>query len=101
MRRTVRGATSVVGGLVWWWVALPLAAHPDAVASWQVAVAAGGWSLGLIPVHAVPSRIPEMVPDAVRVPLGVVPEEVPGAAPDSDLGSGLGQARDAPGTGPR
>ncbi|MEU6851607.1 hypothetical protein ABZ901_16975 [Actinacidiphila alni] len=42
-------------GLAWWWAVLGLAIRPDATGPWQSAMAAGGWSLGLIPLHAVPA----------------------------------------------
>ncbi|WP_327288393.1 hypothetical protein [Streptomyces sp. NBC_01198] len=47
----------VAGGALWWGALLRLAVHPEAVGPWQGALAAGGWSLGLIPLHAVPVRI--------------------------------------------
>ncbi|MEW2521008.1 hypothetical protein [Actinacidiphila alni] len=42
-------------GLAWWWAVLGLAIRPEAAGPWQSAMAAGGWSLGLIPLHAVPA----------------------------------------------
>ncbi|WUH90557.1 hypothetical protein OG900_10920 [Streptomyces sp. NBC_00433] len=47
----------MVGGALWWGALLRLAIRPEAVGPWQGALAAGGWSLGLIPLHAVPVRI--------------------------------------------
>lgn len=58
--RAVRSVRAVVllvavgGGLLWWWAVLRLAVHPEAAGPWETAMAAGGWSLGLIPLHAVP-----------------------------------------------
>ncbi|MEU1038732.1 hypothetical protein [Streptomyces sp. NPDC005907] len=46
------GATLTLGGL-WWWGILRLALAPDA-GVWEGAVAAGGWGLGLLPVHCAP-----------------------------------------------
>lgn len=48
----------VVGGMLWWGALLGVAVRPDAAGVWQSAVAAGGWGLGLIPLHAVPTRVP-------------------------------------------
>jgi hypothetical protein len=48
----------VIGGVVWWGVLLRLAVGPDAAGPWQSVLAAGGWSLGLIPLHAVPRHVP-------------------------------------------
>ncbi|MFJ2637101.1 hypothetical protein ACIO6U_34815 [Streptomyces sp. NPDC087422] len=42
-------------GLLWWWAVLRLWIRPEAVGPWEGAMAAGGWSLGLIPLHAVPT----------------------------------------------
>lgn len=53
----LRRVVGVLGGALWWWATLRLAVRPDAVGPWQSAAAAGGWSLGLIPLHAVPVRI--------------------------------------------
>ncbi|WP_333766658.1 hypothetical protein [Streptomyces sp. IBSBF 2435] len=47
----------VIGGVLWWGTLLRLAAEPEAVGPWQSALAAGGWSLGLIPLHAVPAGV--------------------------------------------
>lgn len=56
-RRAVRSAAVLFAlgcGLMWWWAVLGLAIRPEAAGPWQGAMAAGGWSLGLIPLHAVP-----------------------------------------------
>lgn len=59
--RGVRCVIGVVGGVLWWggllWVLLRPALAPGAAAaaSWPGWVAAGGWGLGLIPLHAVPA----------------------------------------------
>ncbi|WP_139134597.1 hypothetical protein [Streptomyces sp. TP-A0874] len=37
-----------------WWTTLRWAVEPAAVATWEAALAAGGWGLGLIPVHCAP-----------------------------------------------
>lgn len=56
-RRAVRCVIGLIGGVLWWGALLRLAVHPQGAAPWQSALAAGGWSLGLIPLHAVPVRI--------------------------------------------
>lgn len=55
--RILRCVIGVIGGVLWWGALLRLAVRPEAAAGWQGAVAAGGWSLGLIPLHAVPAHI--------------------------------------------
>lgn len=55
--RILRCVIGVVGGVLWWGVLLGFAVRPEAVGGWQGALAAGGWSLGLIPLHAVPARV--------------------------------------------
>ncbi|WP_329174053.1 hypothetical protein [Streptomyces sp. NBC_01477] len=47
----------VIGGVLWWGTLLRLAVEPEVVGPWQSALAAGGWSLGLIPLHAVPAGV--------------------------------------------
>lgn len=49
--------------------------RPDAAGPWQALLAAGGWSLGLIPLHAVPAyqarparRLPAAHPPAAPSP---------------------------------
>ncbi|MER5888963.1 hypothetical protein ABT160_34490 [Streptomyces sp. NPDC001941] len=42
----------VLGGL-WWWAVLRLALVPERAGVVEGAVAAGGWGLSLLPVHAV------------------------------------------------
>jgi hypothetical protein len=56
-RRVLRCVIGVIGGAVWWGAVLRLAICPQAGGPWQSALAAGGWGLGLIPLHAVPVRI--------------------------------------------
>ncbi|MDX6354316.1 MAG: hypothetical protein QOF98_1219 [Streptomyces sp.] len=53
--KTTYGALALVGGALWWWAVLRLAIRPDAVGPWEGAAAVSGWSLGLIPLHAVPA----------------------------------------------
>ncbi|MFG1808305.1 hypothetical protein [Streptomyces sp. NPDC049040] len=55
--RRLRCVIGVIGGVLWWGAVLRLAIRPEAAGPWRSAVAAGGWSLGLIPLHAVPARI--------------------------------------------
>ncbi|WP_428951896.1 hypothetical protein [Streptomyces sp. cg35] len=52
-RRLLRWIPAVVLGALWWWGVLRLAFAPDAGA-FEGAVAAGGWGLSLLPVHALP-----------------------------------------------
>lgn len=56
--RTVRGVTVLALGAAWWWAVLRLVfvAHAGVV---EGAVAAGGWGLGLLPVHCVPKASAE------------------------------------------
>jgi hypothetical protein len=54
--RRVRRVIGLVGGMLWWggllWFVLGPEASTVSVRGW---VAAGGWGLGLIPLHAVPA----------------------------------------------
>ncbi|WP_073502201.1 hypothetical protein [Actinacidiphila paucisporea] len=68
-RRAVRCVIGVIGGVLWWGSLLWLAIRPEAVGPWQGVLAAGGWSLGLIPLHAVPVGIRRT--RATRAPDGV------------------------------
>ncbi|MEV3859757.1 hypothetical protein AB0J38_36320 [Streptomyces sp. NPDC050095] len=52
-RRLLRWIPAVALGALWWWGVLRLAFAPDAGA-FEGAVAAGGWGLSLLPVHALP-----------------------------------------------
>ncbi|MEU0372998.1 hypothetical protein ABZ070_22570 [Streptomyces sp. NPDC006283] len=59
----VRGAVLVpvvvfglVLGAVWWWAVLRLALIPEHAGVVEGAVAAGGWGLSLLPVHATAAR---------------------------------------------
>ena len=56
--RTVRGAAVLALGAVWWWAVLRLVFAPDTGVV-EGAVAAGGWGLGLLPVHCVPKASAE------------------------------------------
>ncbi|MER5950050.1 hypothetical protein ABT127_28745 [Streptomyces sp. NPDC001904] len=51
--RALRWIPAVLVGALWWWGVLRLAFAPDAGA-FEGAVAAGGWGLSLLPVHALP-----------------------------------------------
>lgn len=53
-RRAVRWTVALGLGVLWWWAALRLAVQPDRAGPLESAVLAGGWGLGLIPLHAVP-----------------------------------------------
>ncbi|HEY3478071.1 MAG TPA: hypothetical protein VGL02_04145, partial [Streptomyces sp.] len=57
VRRAVRWGgvcVALAAGALWWLAVLRLVARPDGTGAWEGAVAAGGWGLGLIPLHAVP-----------------------------------------------
>lgn len=45
----------IVGGL-WWWAVLRLVLVPEHAGVVEGAVAAGGWGLSLLPVHATAAR---------------------------------------------
>ena len=51
----VLGVFGVLGG-VWWWAVLRLVLVPEHTGVVEGAVAAGGWGLSLLPVHAAASR---------------------------------------------
>lgn len=56
--RAVRCVVGVIGGVLWWGGLLWLVLGPGAsAASMRGWVAAGGWGLGLIPLHAVPAYV--------------------------------------------
>ncbi|MFJ2650730.1 hypothetical protein ACIO1C_28930 [Streptomyces sp. NPDC087420] len=67
-RRWILLPTVALGGL-WWWAVLRLVLAPEHTGFVEGAVAAGGWGLSLLPVHAV-SRTAAGVSDPVR-PAGV------------------------------
>ncbi|MEV6945534.1 hypothetical protein AB0N07_26730 [Streptomyces sp. NPDC051172] len=54
-RPTVHWGAFLGLGVLWWWAVLRLAFAPGAGVL-EGAVAAGGWGLGLLPVHCVPKR---------------------------------------------
>ncbi|MGY3679284.1 hypothetical protein [Streptomyces sp. TE33382] len=62
----------VLGGL-WWWAVLRLALEPEHAGVVEGAVAAGGWGLSLLPVHAAalvrPPRAPTRAGRAGRRPV--------------------------------
>ncbi|MFE3740581.1 hypothetical protein [Streptomyces sp. NPDC059134] len=49
------GCALVVGG-AWWWAVLRLLLVPEHTGAVEGTVAAGGWGLSLLPVHAAASR---------------------------------------------
>ncbi|MCX5203802.1 hypothetical protein OG897_20370 [Streptomyces sp. NBC_00237] len=51
-RRAVLGALAVLLGVLWWWAVLRLAFVPEGAGAVEGVVAAGGWGLSLLPVHA-------------------------------------------------
>jgi hypothetical protein len=54
--RRLRCVIGVIGGVLWWGAVFRFAAGPGEAAPWLNALVAGGWGLGLIPLHAVPAR---------------------------------------------
>lgn len=56
--RRTRCVIGVIGGALWWggliWLVLGPEASTASVPGW---IAAGGWGLGLIPLHAVPAHV--------------------------------------------
>nr|WSZ98839.1 hypothetical protein OH820_27090 [Streptomyces sp. NBC_00857] len=54
-RRWVLLPALALGGL-WWWAVLRIALEPEHTGLVEGAVAAGGWGLSLLPVHAASSR---------------------------------------------
>ncbi len=58
VRRVPRGvlvAVALAGGCVWWWAVGRLAFAPAGETGvLEASIAAGGWGIGLLPVHSVP-----------------------------------------------
>ncbi|MFE0423995.1 hypothetical protein [Streptomyces sp. NPDC058953] len=50
------GLVGLVGGVLWWWAVLRLAFVPERSGLAEGVIAAGGWGLGLLPVHAAAFR---------------------------------------------
>ncbi|MEU3599839.1 hypothetical protein ABZ714_14100 [Streptomyces sp. NPDC006798] len=50
------GLAGLLGGALWWWAVLRLTLVPERTGLVEGAIAAGGWGLGLLPVHATPFR---------------------------------------------
>ncbi|MGV9316106.1 hypothetical protein ACWDR0_28555 [Streptomyces sp. NPDC003691] len=48
----------LLGGALWWWAVLRLALVPERSGLAEGFLAAGGWGLGLLPVHATAWRGP-------------------------------------------
>ncbi|WP_193514733.1 hypothetical protein [Streptomyces griseoloalbus] len=63
--RAVRWGAVLGVGALWWWAVTRLLLVPDAGAL-EGAVAAGGWGLGVLPVHCVPKARAEAVLAAGR-----------------------------------
>jgi hypothetical protein len=107
--RAVVRAAAVACGALWWWAALRPAVGPGPGAPWEGALLAGGWSLGLIPLHAVPTHGDRASPvpgrphsaagsAALRTPphAGPLPQTAPG---QPGWRAEPGEARPAPGGG--
>ncbi|WP_327353003.1 hypothetical protein [Streptomyces sp. NBC_01304] len=86
------GAAGLVLGSLWWWAVLRLALVPEGSGVLEGAVVAGGWGLGLLPVHCVPWRGRSVRAGSARAAVSVV------AVEGRPSGSGAGQGR-APGSG--
>lgn len=86
-RAVARWVFALAAGAVWWWAALRVAVHPAQAGPAEGAVLAGGWALGMIPVHAMRQHTPGR--SAVTLPRPRSPREPvrlsvqPGAAPRS------------------
>ncbi|GAA3376429.1 hypothetical protein GCM10020367_48090 [Streptomyces sannanensis] len=52
----VRWVPAVLVGGLWWWAVLRLALIPERTGLVEGAVAAGGWGLSLLPVHAAATK---------------------------------------------
>jgi hypothetical protein len=51
-RRSVRWVVALVLGLMWWWAVLRMALQPGRPGPVEEGVAAGGWTLSVLPVRA-------------------------------------------------
>ncbi|MFJ8228339.1 hypothetical protein ACIQ9E_00075 [Streptomyces sp. NPDC094448] len=56
----------LAGGALWWWAVLRLALVPERTGLLEGVIAAGGWGLGLLPVHVTPHRGPRRGASAGR-----------------------------------
>ncbi|MGW4034313.1 hypothetical protein ACWEFL_34310 [Streptomyces sp. NPDC004838] len=52
------GLAVLVGGGLWWWAVMRLVIVPERTGLVEGAMAAGGWGLSLLPVHATAFRGP-------------------------------------------
>ncbi|MFE3251162.1 hypothetical protein [Streptomyces sp. NPDC059209] len=77
-RRRILLPALALGGL-WWWAVLRLALAPEHAGVVEGAVAAGGWGLSLLPVHA-----------AARKPVRPERRAVVAVDPDRDGSQGTG-----------
>ncbi|MFD6114326.1 hypothetical protein ACFWG0_30100 [Streptomyces yangpuensis] len=61
MRTSLRipavSALALTVGALWWWAVIRLVLAPEESGVVEGAVAVGGWSLGLLPVHCVPAPL--------------------------------------------
>lgn len=79
-RRRILLPALALGGL-WWWAVLRLALAPEHAGVIEGAVAAGGWGLSLLPVHAAARTSVRSGKGAVAAVEGSVPAAVEGSVP--------------------
>ena len=98
VRPAIRRGLTVACGVAWWWAALRFALAPDARPGLGESAALTGWSLGLIPLHAVPAYPRAQVARGSRRLPGLRGLRRRAADPSAPAGP-AGQEPD--GTGPR
>jgi hypothetical protein len=82
-RTEVRTGLAVLVGALWWVAALRLGLRPGPGGGWQAAMLAGGWSLGLIPMHAVPVPRRGTISNGMTRSSGPTPAGIPGDQPSA------------------
>ncbi len=112
-RPSIVRAVAALLALGWVWVLLRVAAHPGPAGPLEQGIAAGGWTLSVLPVQASPRRAAEprtrsVPPAGAPVPAGPLPtprgplrdRTAPGGTwPDGTVARGRGAARPAPAPG--
>lgn len=86
-RRRILLPALALGGL-WWWAVLRLALAPEHAGVIEGAVAAGGWGLSLLPVHAAARKPPRPPRSAKGVVVAVDGAAGPGGGADGSQGTG-------------